>query len=219
MRIYLKLSKNDTSIPFNYQELLTGVIHKWIGRNNEVHGNPGHFSFSWIQNAIANKKGINLKADAYFFIGTYEESLLKQIIKGVLEDPVMFHGVKVIDVQIKNVPNFNTSEKFLMASPVLLKMKEESKINHVTLEDDNFEEVLTESFKNKLEKANLNPEGVSIRLNPETNFRQTKLVTYKGIKNRTSLAPIIIEGTPEQIAFAWCVGLGNSTGIGFGALK
>lgn len=219
MRIYLRLSKNDKSISFNYQELLTGVIHKWIGKGNEIHGESGHYSFSWIQNTIANKKGIDLKDDAYFFIGTYEESLLKQIIKGVLEDPNMFHGVKVIDVQIKNVPNFNTSEKFLMASPVLLKMKEESKINHVTLEDDNFEEVLTDSFKNKLEKANLNPEGVSIRLNPETNFRQTKLVTYKGIKNRTSLAPIIIDGTPEQIAFAWCVGLGNSTGIGFGTLK
>lgn len=219
MRIYLKLSKEDKSIPFNYQELLTGVIHKWIGKNNDIHGKAGHYSFSWIQNTGANKKGISLKDDAYFFIGTYEESLLKQIVKGVLEDPVMFHGVKVIDVQIKNIPKFNSFEKFLMASPVLLKMKDENRIKHITLEDDNFEQVLTESFKNKLEKANLNPEGVSIRLNPETNFRQTKLVTYKGIKNKTSLAPIIIEGTPEQIAFAWCVGLGNSTGIGFGALK
>ena len=219
MRIYLRLSKNDKSIPFNYQELLTGVIHKWIGENNEIHGKSGHYSFSWIQNTIASKQGINLEDDAYFFIGTYKESLLKQIIKGILKDPDMFHGVKVIDIQIKNTPNFNSIEKFLMASPVLLKTKEEDKITHVTLEDASFEKVLTDSFKNKLAKANLNPEGISIRLNPQTNFRQTKLVTYKGIKNRTSFAPIIIEGTPEQIAFAWCVGLGNSTGIGFGALK
>lgn len=219
MRIYIKLSKNEKIIPFNYQELLTGVIHKWIGKDNKIHGKSGHYSFSWIQNTIANKKGINLNEDAYFFIGTYEESLLKQIIKGVLEDPNMFHGVKVIDVQIKNIPNFNSSEKFLMASPVLLKMKEGNKSKHVTIEDANFEEVLTDSFKNKLNKANLLSDGVSIRLNPETSFRQTKLVTYKGIMNKTSLAPIIIEGTPEQIAFAWCVGLGNSTGIGFGTLK
>lgn len=219
MRIYLKLCKNESSIPFNYQELLTGVIHKWIGKANEIHGGSGHYSFSWIQNTIANKKGINLKDGAFFFIGTYEESLLKQIIKGVLQDPEMFHGIKVTDVQVKNIPNFADTEKFLMASPVLLKMKEGNKINHVTLEDENFEEVLTQSFKSKLDKSNLSSEGVSIRLNPKTDFRQTKLVTYKGIKNKTSLAPIIIEGTPEQIAFAWCVGLGNSTGIGFGALK
>jgi CRISPR/Cas system endoribonuclease Cas6 (RAMP superfamily) len=30
---------------------------------------------------------------------------------------------------------------------------------------------------------------------------------------------VIIKGTPEQLAFAWNVGLGNSTGIGFGALN
>ena len=45
------------------------------------------------------------------------------------------------------------------------------------------------------------------------------MVTYNGIKNRASLVPIVIEGTTEQITFAWSVGLGNSTGIGFGALK
>ena len=28
-----------------------------------------------------------------------------------------------------------------------------------------------------------------------------------------------LKGSPEQIAFAWDVGVGNSTGIGFGALK
>lgn len=219
MRVYINLSKNESVIPYNYQELLTGVIHKWIGKNNEIHGNTGRYSFSWIQNTIANKKGLNLRDDAYFFIGTYEESLLKQIIKGVLADPEMFHGVKVTDVQIKNVPKFNTRENFQMASPVLLKIKEEDRVNHITIEDEAFEKVLIQNFKNKLAKANLDSEGVSIQLNPATNFRQTKLVTYKGIKNRTSMAPIIIEGTPEQIAFAWCVGLGNSTGIGFGALK
>ena len=49
MRIYLKLSSNQKIIPFNYQELLTGVIHKWIGESNEYHGKTGQFSFSWIQ--------------------------------------------------------------------------------------------------------------------------------------------------------------------------
>jgi CRISPR/Cas system endoribonuclease Cas6 (RAMP superfamily) len=31
--------------------------------------------------------------------------------------------------------------------------------------------------------------------------------------------PIIIKGKPETKLFAWNVGLGNSTGIGFGAIK
>ena len=40
-----------------------------------------------------------------------------------------------------------------------------------------------------------------------------------GIKNKASICPVIVKGTSEQIAFAWNVGVGNSTGIGFGALN
>lgn len=219
MRLYLKLSKNNKTIPFNYQELMTGVIHKWIGLDNDVHGKSGQYSFSWLQNTLATKEGINLEDNAYFFIGSINDALIKSIIKGVLESPEMFFGVRVIDVQIANIPEFRNSEEFLMASPVLLKRKEGDKIRHVTLLDNDFEEVLTDNLKRKLEKAELSSDGLSITLNPKTSYRQTKLVTYKGIKNRTSLAPIIIKGTQEQIAYAWCNGLGNSTGIGFGALK
>jgi len=219
MRIYLRLSKSQKTIPFDYQELLTGVIHKWIGENNEFHGKSGQYSFSWIQNTIATEKGLNLKNDAYFFIGSVNDALIKKIVSGILESPEMFLDVRVLDIQIKNIPSFRSLEKFLMASPVFLKIREGEEIRHVTLNDKDFEEVLTKNLKRKLEKANLSSEGVSIILKPETSFRQTKLVTYKGIKNKASLAPIIIKGTQEQIAYAWCNGLGNSTGIGFGTLK
>ncbi len=219
MRIYIKLSKAEKLLPFNYQELLTGVVHKWIGENNEVHGKPNRYSFSWIQNTVAEKGGLRLKNDAYFFIGSYDSDLLKKIIKGIIEDSEMFYGIRATDVQIGNIPNFNSMQEFLMASPVLLKVKQETGVKHVTIEDDTFEELLTQSFKNKLQGAEIDSEGVMIKVNPKSTYRSTKLVTYRGIKNKTSLVPIIIEGNQEQIAYAWCNGLGNSTGIGFGSLK
>lgn len=219
MRIYLRLRKNTQIIPFHYQELLTSMIHKWIGQDNEFHGESGHYSFSWLQNTKAYKNGVDLKNDAYFFISSRNENLLKKIIKNILEDPDMFNGVSVIDIRIKNTPEFTSSENFLMASPVLLKEKQGDEIKHITLIDDDFEEVLTNNLKRKLDKVGIGSEGVIVSLDPEKSFRQTKLVTYKGIKNKTSLAPVIIKGTPKQIAFAWTSGLGNSTGIGFGALK
>ncbi len=219
MRIYLRLTKNDKIIPFNYQELLTGTIHKWIGRGNEIHGRAGSFSFSWIQNTVGSKNGIDLKRDAYFFISSLNEDFIKRIIKNILEEPTMFNGIRVFDIQIKDTPQFGEEERFLMASPVLLKLKEGEKIRQVTLEDCDFEQVLTDNLKRKLERVGVSSDGVKVQLNPETNFRETKMIVYKGIKNRTSFAPIIIKGTQEQIAFAWNTGLGNSTGIGFGALK
>lgn len=219
MRIYLRLTKNTKLVPFNYQELLTGTIHKWIGRNNEIHGVPNRYSFSWIQNTRANKNGLNLLNGAHFFISSNDEFLIKRIIKNILDDPEMFNGISVYDVLIKETPDFKVAESFLMASPVLLKERDGNNIRHVTLKDPDFEQVLTNNLKRKLEKSGFSSEGVTVKLNPDTSFRETKLIIYKGIKNRTSFAPVIIEGNSEQIAFAWNQGLGNSTGIGFGALK
>ncbi len=219
MRLYLNLTRSTTIIPFNYQQLLTGVIHKWLGKDNSVHGNPGQISFSWLQNTEAVKNGINLKRDAYFFISAAEPHLIKTIVSAIIDDPHMFNGISVKDVQIMNVPSFDQTSKFLMASPVLLKWRDEDKLRYVTIEDDDFEKVLNHSYKSQLEKAGISSEGSKVSIDPESNYRSTKLVDYKGIKNKTSLVPLIIEGNQEQIAYAWCTGLGNSTGIGFGALK
>src|SRR5690606_27342416 len=121
MRLYIKLSKNTEIIPFNYQHLLTGVVNKWIGEENEIHGKSSQYSFSWLQNTVSNKKGINLNRDAYFFISAYDADLTKRITKGILSFPETFCGSRVIDVQIKNAPEFSTEEKFFLNSPILIR--------------------------------------------------------------------------------------------------
>lgn len=219
MRLYLKLSKNTTLIPFNYQHFLTGVVHKWIGGNNKIHGKRSLYSFSWLQNTNATKNGINLNKDAYFFISAYDTDLIKMITKGILSDPETFCGSKVIDIQIKNDTDFGTEERFFLNSPILIRQRDGEKIKHITYLDVNFGELLTENLKGKLLQANLPIDGVTIELDKSYHSPTTKLVTYKGVENKTTMAPIIIKGLPEQIAFAWTVGLGESTGIGFGSVK
>ena len=219
MRIYLSLEQNNRIVPYNYQNLLTGAIHKWLGKDNSEHGQTGVLSFSWLQNTKATKEGINLSNNSFLFISAWDDSIIKKIVSGILDDPTMFCGIKVNGVQIANAPEFENSTRFLMASPVLLKWRDDGDLRYVTIEDEDFEEQLNINFKNKLQNAGLDTEGIKISIDPNSTYRQTKMVTYNGIKNRTSLVPIVIEGTTEQISFAWSVGLGNSTGIGFGALK
>lgn len=219
MRLYVNISINNKIIPFNYQHLLTGVVHKWIGENNTEHGNRSLYSFSWLQNTNTNKNGLNLNRDAYFFISAYNVDLIKKIVKGILQDPELFCGSKVVSVQIKEAPAFSTEERFFLNSPILIRQREADEIKHITFLDDNFESLLTDSLKSKLKLANLSDANIAVELDKSYAFPQTKLVDYNGIKNKTTLAPVIIKGTQEQIAFAWAVGLGNSTGIGFGAIK
>lgn len=219
MRLYFKLSESTDPIPFNYQHLLTSSINKWLGKDNEEHGKTSPYSFSWIQNTTSSKSGIYLNKDSYFFISSFDEPLLKRILINVLESPSLFYGISIIDIQIIETPQFNSLERFLLSSPILLRKKENNSSKHVTYKDDDFEDLLTENIKKKLKKANISIEGIKVSLDKNYRFPKTKLVTYKGIENKTTLAPIIIEGSPEQITFAWLVGIGESTGIGFGALK
>lgn len=219
MRLYLKLSKNIEIIPFNYQHLLTGAIHKWIGKGNNEHGDISLYSFSWLQNVKTNNKGISLTRDSYFFISAFDGALIKAILKGILDEPEVCCSSKVLDVQIMETPEFGTREHFLSASPIFIKRRFDNEERHIVFDDESSGKYLTETMRKKLSVAGLAREGLSIEFDKNYSNPQTKLIHYKNIKNRTNICPVIIKGTPEQIAFAWDVGVGNSTGIGFGSLK
>ena len=69
------------------------------------------------------------------------------------------------------------------------------------------------------------PEDDTLKISFDQNYpgKRTKKLDYKHgnqiIQIRANWCPVIIEGKPETKQFAWNVGLGNSTGIGFGAIK
>jgi len=220
MRLYLNLTKSEEIIPFNYQQYLTGALHKWIGNSNDLHGGLSLYSFSWLQNVdIIKGKGIMLKKDSYFFIGAYDELLIKKILKGIMAYPEVCFEAKVSDVQIVENPIFSSKEKFLVASPVFIKRRFDERIKHILYCDPDSANYLTETLQKKLAFAGLDNDGVKVEFDSNFSSPQVKLIRYKEVDNRVNVCPVIIEGTPEQITFAWNVGVGNSTGIGFGSLK
>ncbi|TKK66633.1 CRISPR-associated endoribonuclease Cas6 [Ilyomonas limi] len=219
MRLYLKLTRNKELIPFNYQPFLTGALHKWIGANNDEHEALSLYSFSWLQNVEAKPKGINLTRDSYFFVSAYDESLIKQIVKGILDDPSVCFGASIYDIQIAENRAFGNEERFTVASPVFIKRRLNNKEKHFTYDSSESNKFLTETIKKKLSASSLPTEGISIRFDESYSNPQIKIIHYNNVGNRVNICPVIVKGTPEQIAFAWNVGIGNSTGIGFGALK
>jgi len=218
MRLHLKLTPNTSIIPFNYQHLLTGCFHKWLGESNQEHGTISLYSFSWLQNATTAKDGLGTTADSYFFINIYDTTVAKKVIKGILAAPEMFHGVLVKEVSIQEAPSFERSAYFYVASPVLIKRDTEKGKKHYQYHEKETSQFLTETLQLKLEKAGLPTSNVSVRFDATYVKAKTKVVAYKTFKSKVNVCPIIIEGSQEQIAFAWNVGVGNSTGIGFGAL-
>ncbi|MEQ8238948.1 MAG: CRISPR-associated endoribonuclease Cas6 [Cyclobacteriaceae bacterium] len=218
MRIICQLSAPQHPLPFDHIPYLTGTIHKWIG-NNKVHGEISLYSFSWLQGGKSVKQGLSFPDGGQWSISSHDTDLIKSIIQGIQEDSEICFGMRVHDITIVKTPDFGTEARFLLASPVLIKRRDGERIEHVLFDHPNAGDYLTEKMVTKLKKANLNAEGISIDFDKMYRAPKTKLVNYRGIKNKASMCPILVKGSPEQIAFVWNVGVGNSTGIGFGALK
>ena len=219
MRIHIILRSENRIIPFNHQHLLTGCIHKWLGENNE-HGALSLYSFSRLIKGKRFKDGLIFDNDSSFFFSAFDNNLVKQIINGIQKSPEMFYGLSVKEIVMQEDPDLSKKELFQIGSPVFIKRRNsDNHIEHIAFNDAKANEYLSETLLRKMQQAGLKDDSLDISFDTSYAKADTKLITYKNIKNRANWCPIIIKGKPETKAFAWNVGLGNSTGIGFGAIK
>lgn len=217
MRLHFNLMPNTKIVPFDYQHYLIGTFHKWMGWN-EIHDEISLYSLSWLQGGKMTKDGFDFPNGARWFISFWDEEIGKQLIMSAMKEPDVCCGMKVKVIQIQENPNFSNKEKFIAASPIFIRKYDENrKAKHLTYKDEEANFYLTETLKKKLKTANLDYE-VKVSFDKNYMYPKTKLVKINGIENRANFCPVIIEGNPEAVKFAWNVGVGHSTGCGFGAM-
>lgn len=217
MRIHFLLTPNTQTVPFDYQHFLVGVFHKWMGRN-EIHDEISLYSLSWLQCGKMIKDGFNFSEGARWFISFWDEKIGKQIIADAMKEPDVCCGMRVAEIQIEENPNFGSIEKFTAASPIFIRKYDENRrAKHLTVHDKDADYLLTETLKRKLKTAKLD---LDVKVSFDKNYfkPKTKLVKINEVENRANFCPVIIEGDPNAVKFAWNVGVGHSTGCGFGAL-
>lgn len=221
MRILIQTTPNKEQVDFNYQQKLVGTLHKWIGTGNEQHGTISLYSFSWLQGGMKRGEGLTFPSGASLFISFHDEAIIRDIVRSILSTPEMFCGMEVKDLSLIETPDLSERTFFFLGSPVFLHYREsdEKHYTQYTFQDEKSSQLMTDILKHKMEKAGLPADdSLSVRFDLSYNRRHTKLMTYRGIKNRASMCPVIIEGTNQSKQFAWNVGIGNSTGIGFGSI-
>jgi CRISPR-associated endoribonuclease Cas6 len=217
MRLYLKLSRNQQKVPFGYATNLVGALHKWIGIN-DLHNKISLYSFSWLEKAKVKDNALNFPNGSTWFISAHEEALLKKILNGILTDATVAFGMQVLDVSIQETPFLGKEAYFHAGSPIFVKKQVNGKQIHLRYDDPEANELLTTTLKTKLKAAHLAADGVRVCFDDAFGGAKTQLCHYRGVENKANLCPVVVQGSPEQVAFAWNVGVGNSTGIGFGSL-
>ncbi|MEL7586932.1 MAG: CRISPR-associated endoribonuclease Cas6 [Prolixibacteraceae bacterium] len=218
MRIHLKVTSTNQVIPFDHQPLLTGTIHKWLGWNDE-HGNVSLYSFSRLEGGKLTPEGLQFERGASFFFSAFSPDMIRKIIDGIRDEPDMFYGLKISEILLQEIPDFSNRELFFPASPIFIKRRVSNQIEHILFDDPRASSFLKETLQTKMDKAGITDDSFEINFEINHSRSGTKKINYNGIQNRASWCPVSIKGKPEIKLFAWNVGLGNSTGIGFGAIK
>ena len=218
MRIYLRITNNKEPVPFNYQQYLTGAFHKWLGKNKQ-HDKLSLYSFSFLQGGKSDNGCLSFNNGSVWFISSWNIDLIKKLINGIKADPTIAFGMEAFEIILEEDPDLSKKEVFEVGSPVFVKRTIENKEKHYIFDDPETEILLTETLRNKLKTAQMEDETLKVSFVTDYLSAKTKLYDYNGIKNRANLCPVRIIGKPETKAFAWNVGIGNSTGIGFGSLK
>ena len=218
MRLHLKTTPNKSPVPFNYQQKLVGTIHKWLG-NNSIHGAISLYSFSWLKGGRKEGDALRFANGASMFISFFYDNYIRKIARSILDDPEMFCGLVVTSITIEDSPMIDDRELFFCASPIFIKRNHtDGTINHYNFTDPQANQFLKETLLSNMKIAGLEDDTLDIRFDTSYSKKKLKLVRYHGIGNKASICPIIIKGKPATKLFAWNVGVGNSTGIGFGAI-
>ena len=222
MRIQLQLSPSTEPVPFNHLHQLTGAIHKWLG-DNAAHDGLSLYSFGWLRGGQPRRESLHFPTGANWNISFFDDELARQLLKGILEDPSVAHGMAVQEVREIAPPSFGRQHIFATdGSAVLARRKRDDGSREYLLWDTlAANDVLTHLLRKKLEVAGFSGEHLDARVAFDRAYARPRprMVTIKGIKHKGSECPVIVEGTPEAIQFAWLVGVGDLTGSGFGALR
>ena len=221
MRAQIHLSANSRRhpVPFNYHEKLVGAFHRWLGDNN-IHDDLSLYSVSWLGPGKVRAGALDFPHGTYFYISAPSRELLADLIEGVNQGQEVAYGMQVEALTLYPTPSFGDRQLFYTQSPILIKRKEaDGNRQHFYYHDDpEAGNLMTETLQRKLERLGI-PTDVRVDFDRSYPRPRIKMATYRGIKNKASECPVVVQGHPDAVSAAWDVGIGNSTGIGFGALK
>lgn len=222
MRLQLLIAPPHGILPFDHVYKLKGVIHKWIGQDTEIHDGQSFFTYGQLQGGEWVKDGLRFPNGIVWNLSFWDPNLSKQVIAGILQDPNLFAGLRVIEIRESPAPQFGTQYYFYTDSPVLIRHKQPNGRKEYLLWDHPLaDDLLTQSLRRKLTKAGFEGEHLNIEIQFDQAYVQAKarLIQYKQLKHKASACPLWIAGTTEALQFAWLTGLGDLTNSGFGALR
>lgn len=189
---------------------------------NEIHDELSLYSIGWLNGSTATENGLDFPDGAAWNISFWDQRYEKRLIEGIRKDPEVAWGMSVRQINEVDLPEVTAKEQFFLDSPVLVRKRLNGGTReHLLWDSEEADQIMTDLLRKKIKESGLSDEhqNVSVRFDRDYENPKSKLVTIKNVSHKASFCPVIVEGTEQAIQFAWCVGIGDLTGSGFGSLQ
>lgn len=218
MRIKIELTQPTESVPVNNQHFLNGFIFASFGKNCNKHDKFSDYNITSLQGGKLNddKKTLSFpKSKPYFYISGNDE-FIKFAVNAFVNSNASFFGMKFYNIDVTN--DFKVNEYFdhiVTISPIIVKNKNGKKIS---FKDSQWIENLTDNCKKKLEYLGINDPTFRLEIvNPHK--AKEKCIWVGNTFNICSNVRLKVHGYKRTRTILYNMGLGGSTGSGFGGIK
>lgn len=221
-----------------YKIVNTTLYTEWLKENGKKYHEEfstynhsgiigGHLNTDFGNQIVFNSNGL-----AEIKISSLNQDFLFDVLLGISKNPIVEAGnffFDIIDVQKIEFTPSSEEMKFFTISPIFIQSKErvDGKRKHYTFKDDlDFtSKSMVNTLKNRIDKLGLKINTDNLEIVFDSSYEKAKIRnTYYEkdahvIKIQGSLCPIIVRGSKEAIQAAYYLGVGQSTGAGFGCLE
>lgn len=218
MRIILKFK--ETVVPFSEptQNYVNGMIHTILGKDNPYHDNFSNYSVSFLRGGKLTSEGLIYPDGGKLYISSPDETFIETILINIIHNrSLKLRDMPLISYEVCDIRVNNKYDVIETLSPILLKTKGK----RITFKDNEFITILEQQCISKLTKNGLTHTDLKGFTIKPFHFENAKvqLPKIKNVVNPSSHVMLVVEGTAKARKMIYEMGLGNSTGCGFGAVK
>lgn len=221
MNIKVYFEKTEKTIPFDNQHAMNGFIHRVLGESNKYHDGFSGYCISSVMGGKMSdgKSGLVFDCEPYIIVSSPDSGFVNDFLSGLVNAfssrSADFYGLYPSRFETYENNVNKTYDVIKTNSPILLKDREGRKI---TFKDDGWLERLKEQCVKKLEHRNIKDDSFDIVIG---NFGtlKTKSIIVNGVFNPCTNAILTVYGRKETRDTLYSLGLGNSTGSGFGSVS
>lgn len=221
MRIKINLSKSTHTLPIVNNFITTSFINKCLGESNEFHDSKNDYCISTIIGGklIKGTTDLSFENGGYFTITSNNNDFFGRILTKIYSFE-FYNDIKITGIDFIEETFYNGWNYFKTLTPFIIKdYSDKHTYNFITLNDDDFSLKVKNYLIKKLSKIDntLDLKDFDVVINKHDKHKVKRIVT-KNVKNLANQCQINIHTNKKVAELIYNIGLGQSTGYGFGTI-